>query len=91
MHRLTSVFALVIFLAVSGAQAAGLRAFDIPAGPTGPAIRGLVWHPCAQAAQEIDARGGKTFFAVNNCPITGEDKLPLIVIAWPAGMARRSS
>jgi predicted dienelactone hydrolase len=81
MHRLRSVFAIVFLFAMSGAQAAGLKAFDVPAGPAGPAIRGLVWHPCTQAPQEIDARGGRSFFAVNNCPIAGEDKLPLIVIS----------
>jgi predicted dienelactone hydrolase len=76
----TFVFATAFLLAVPAAQAAGLKAFDIPASPGGPAIRGLVWHPCAEPPQEIDARGGRTFFAVNDCPITG-DKLPLIVIS----------
>jgi predicted dienelactone hydrolase len=76
----TLVFATLFFFAVSAAQAAGLRAFDIPASSAGPAIRGLVWHPCAESPQEIDARGGRTFFAVNGCPITG-DRLPLIVIS----------
>jgi predicted dienelactone hydrolase len=75
-----SVFATLFFLAVSTAQAAGLKAFDVPAGAAGPAIRGLVWTPCAQSPYEIDARGGRTFFAAQDCPITG-DKLPLIVIS----------
>jgi predicted dienelactone hydrolase len=74
------VFVTLFVFAVSAAQAAGLRTFDIPASPAGPAIRGLVWHPCTEPPQEIDARGGRTFFAVNGCPITG-DKLPLIVIS----------
>jgi predicted dienelactone hydrolase len=74
------MFATLFLFAVSAAHAAGLRAFDVPAGPAGPAIRGLVWHPCTESPQEIDARGGRTFFAVNGCPITG-DKLPLIVIS----------
>ena len=80
MRFRTLVFAMLFFFAFSAVRAAGLRAFDIPAGPAGPAIRGLVWHPCAESPQEIDARGGKTFFAVNDCPIMG-DKLPLIVIS----------
>ena len=80
MRCCTLLFAALSFLAVSAAQAAGLRAFDIPAGPAGPAIRGLVWHPCAEPPHEIDARGGRTFFAVNGCPIIG-DKLPLIVMS----------
>lgn len=74
------VFTALCYLAVSTAQAAGLKAFDVPASPDGPAIRGLVWHPCAKAPQEIDARGGRTFFGVNDCPIVG-DRLPLIVIS----------
>ena len=73
-------FVLASLLAISTAQAAGLRAFNVPAGPDGPAIRGLIWHPCAQPPQEIDARGGWTFFGVNDCPIVG-DRLPLIVIS----------
>jgi predicted dienelactone hydrolase len=68
--------ALLLF-AISPAQAAGLRAFSLP---DGPAIRGVVWHPCAAPPQEIDARDGKTFFGVNDCTIVG-DKLPLIVIS----------
>lgn len=74
------VFAALFSFAISTAQAAGLRAFDVPASSAGPAIRGLIWHPCAETPREIDARGGRTFFAVNGCPIVG-DKLPLIVIS----------
>lgn len=80
MRCLTFVFAALLAISVSPLQSAGLRAFDVPAGAEGPAIRGLVWHPCAQAPQEIDARGGRVFFATNGCPIVG-DKLPLIVIS----------
>jgi predicted dienelactone hydrolase len=80
MRCRTFIIATLFVFAVSTAQAAGLRAFDVPAGPAGPAIRGLVWHPCGEAPQEIDARGGRTFFATNGCPIAG-DKLPLIVIS----------
>jgi predicted dienelactone hydrolase len=75
------VFATFFLFAVSTAQAAGLRAFNMPAGPAGPAVRGLVWAPCAASPQEIDARGGRTFFATQDCPIMGA-KLPLIVISY---------
>ena len=70
----------LVLLSFSAAQAAGLRAFNVPASTDGPAIRGVIWHPCAEAPHEIDARGGRTFFGVNDCPITG-NKLPLIVIS----------
>jgi predicted dienelactone hydrolase len=72
--------ATLFVLAIPAVDAAGLRAFDIPAGAAGPAIRTLIWTPCAEAPQGIDARGGRTFFAVGNCPIVG-DKLPLIVMS----------
>ncbi|MET4018573.1 putative dienelactone hydrolase [Bradyrhizobium sp. i1.4.4] len=73
------VFATLLVLGITTAQAAGVRNFDIPAGPAGPAIRLLVWTPCAEPPREMDARGA-TFFAVPACPVTGE-KLPLIVMS----------
>jgi predicted dienelactone hydrolase len=73
------VVAILFFLGITAAQAAGVKNFEIPAGPAGPAIRILVWTPCAEPPREMDARGA-TFFAVPGCPITG-DKLPLIVIS----------
>ena len=79
MRRPALVFAILFFLGVTIAQAAGVRNFDIPAGPAGPAIRLLVWTPCAEPPREMDARGA-TFFAVPACAVTG-DKLPLIVIS----------
>jgi predicted dienelactone hydrolase len=74
------IFAALLLFAASTAQAAGLWAFDLPADSAGPAIRGLVWAPCAAPIQEIDARAGHSFFATQNCPIAG-DKFPLIVIS----------
>ena len=74
------LFSALVSLSLSAAQAAGLRAFNVPASSDGPAIRGVIWHPCAEAPHEIDARGGRTFFGVNDCPIIG-NKLPLIVIS----------
>ncbi|MGY8666803.1 dienelactone hydrolase [Bradyrhizobium sp. UFLA05-109] len=79
MHQPTFVFAILFFFGVTTSQAAGVRNFDIPASPAGPAIRLLVWTPCAEPPQEMDARGA-TFFAVPGCRITGE-KLPLIVMS----------
>src|SRR6476659_2237009 len=79
MRQPTFVFAILFFFGVTTAQAAGVRNFDIPASPTGPAMRLLVWTPCAEPPQEMDARGA-TFSAVPACQITGE-KLPLIVMS----------
>ena len=75
-------FAFVICFFIFGltaANAAGVKNFDIPASAAGPAIRLLVWTPCAEPPQEMDARGA-IFFAVPGCAVTGE-KLPLIVIS----------
>ncbi|GKQ54613.1 dienelactone hydrolase [Bradyrhizobium sp. Ce-3] len=80
MRHLPLMLSALLLLGLSAAQAAGLRTFDVPAGPDGPAIRGLIWHPCAEPPHEIDARGGRAFFGVNDCPIVG-DKLPFIVIS----------
>jgi predicted dienelactone hydrolase len=79
MHQPTFVFTILFFFGVTTAQAAGVRNFDIPASPAGPSIRLLVWTPCVEPPQEMDARGA-TFFAVPACPTTGE-KLPLIVMS----------
>lgn len=79
MRQPAFAFAILFFLGATIAQAAGVRNFDIPASPAGPAIRLLVWTPSAEPPQEMDARGA-TFFAVPACPITGE-KLPLIVMS----------
>lgn len=73
------VFAIGLFFGLTVARAAGVRNFDIPVSAMGPAIRLLVWTPCAEPPQEMDARGA-IFFAVPGCPVTGE-KLPLIVIS----------
>ncbi len=77
--RILFVFAILFFLSGTAVSAAGVMNFDIPASPAGPAIRVLVWTPCAEPPQEMDARGA-TFFAVPRCPVGGE-KLPLIVMS----------
>jgi predicted dienelactone hydrolase len=79
MHQPAFVFAVLFFFGSTVAQAAGVKNFDIPASAAEPAIKLLVWTPCAEPPQEMDARGA-TFFAVPGCPVTG-DKLPLVVIS----------
>lgn len=74
---LLTAFCFVLELTV--ANAAGVKNFDTPAGGMGPAIRLLVWTPCAETPREMDARGA-IFLAVPGCAVTGE-KLPLIVIS----------
>ncbi|EIG63409.1 hypothetical protein [Bradyrhizobium sp. WSM1253] len=80
MGRAKLVLAICFFFfGLTAANAAGVRNFDIPAAAAGPAIRLLVWTPCAEPPKEMDARGA-IFFSVPGCSVTGE-KLPLIVIS----------
>jgi len=79
MRRAILLSVFYFFLELTVANAAGVRNFDIPADGVGPGIRLLVWTPCAETPQEMDARGA-IFFAVPGCAVTGE-KLPLIVIS----------
>jgi predicted dienelactone hydrolase len=66
-----------------GAQAAGLRLIDIPAGDGRPELKGAVWSPCAAPSHELRL-GSLTAEGVESCPIAGE-KLPLIVISHGVG------
>jgi predicted dienelactone hydrolase len=79
MHPLTFVFTILFSFGIDVAQAAGVKNFDIPASPEGPAIRLLVWTPCSEPPQEMDGRGA-IFQAIPGCPVAG-NKLPLIVMS----------
>jgi predicted dienelactone hydrolase len=68
-----------LLLATSPAGAAGIRLVDIPASGDNPALRGIVWSPCAAAAGEVTLRD-RVFSGTPNCAVTGE-KLPLVVIS----------
>lgn len=82
--RLTSVvLAAALSLAATLAQAAGLKSVEIPADAGGPAIRALVWSPCAAPPGEVKI-GPFVLPAVRDCPVMGE-KLPLIVISHGHG------
>ncbi|MFN3671189.1 MAG: alpha/beta hydrolase family protein [Bosea sp. (in: a-proteobacteria)] len=65
-------------------HAAGLTRFDLPADERGPAIRVAQWSPCAAPATPITL-GPFVFPAVRDCPIAGDDKLPLVVISYGFG------
>ena len=73
--KLVAVFTLTASLA----PAAGLAFIEVPADATGPAIKALVWSPCAVAPDTIKL-GAIVTPAARDCPIMG-DKLPLIVIS----------
>ena len=61
-------------------QAAGLRFLDVPADAGGPALKGMVWTPCAASPSELALGGGVALPGVKDCPVTGS-KLPLIVVS----------
>ncbi|CCD97734.1 prolyl oligopeptidase family serine peptidase [Bradyrhizobium sp. STM 3809] len=79
MHRAAFAVLVCLLLELTAGRAAGVRNFDISAGPAGPAIRLLVWTPCPEPPHDMDARGA-TFFAVPGCSVTSE-RLPLVVIS----------
>jgi predicted dienelactone hydrolase len=84
MRALKLAFAVAFFSASSLAQAAGVKFIDIPPSPTGPAMTGAVWYPCAAPPQDINISdrniGDRTLAGAKDCPLIG-DKLPLIVIS----------
>ena len=45
--------ALAVCFGASQAKAAGIQLVDIPANAEGPAIKGAIWYPCAEAATAI--------------------------------------
>jgi predicted dienelactone hydrolase len=87
-HR-AFVLATLFCFAVTLAQAAGVRFFDVPADTAGPTLTGAVWYPCAAPQPETKIDGGVIGFGesdlgfvvgAKDCPIV-RDKLPLIVIS----------
>ena len=50
--KLIALTASLCLLAAS-AQAAGVTTIQIPADADGPALKAMVWTPCAESAQEI--------------------------------------
>ncbi|CAG4890063.1 alpha/beta hydrolase family protein [Paraburkholderia saeva] len=64
-------------------QAAGIRFVQVPADAAGPALRAIVWTPCATAAQEVRI-GPYVLMGQRDCPTVG-DNLPLVVISHGHG------
>jgi predicted dienelactone hydrolase len=74
--------------ASTAAGAAGIRFIDVPEGPTGSALAGIIWSPCEAPTGRVRI-GGRTFPGTEGCPVVG-GKLPLIIVShgrtgWSGG------
>lgn len=72
---------LCLFATIS--QAAGIEFSSIPADAEGPALKVVIWTPCALPSQTI-TEGPYVMHGRRNCPTVG-GKLPLIVISHGHG------
>jgi predicted dienelactone hydrolase len=79
----TFALALVLTVAASLAQSAGLRISEIPADTAGPALKLAEWTPCATHPGQIQL-GPFALAAVRDCPLAGKN-LPLIVVSHGFG------
>ncbi len=79
MHFTKFLCFIVVCLTATWTHAAGLKSFEVPADASGPALRVLIWSPCAVAPADITL-GPIVVSGVRNCPIVG-DNLPLVVIS----------
>ncbi|WP_043618074.1 alpha/beta hydrolase family protein [Chromobacterium violaceum] len=64
-------------------HAAGIKFAQVPADANGPALKAMVWTPCAVSAQEVPI-GPFVLKGRRDCPTNGE-RLPLVVISHGHG------
>lgn len=81
----TSIAAVLFCLATAIAHAAGIKIIHVPADANGPALKAMVWTPCAEPDQEVQI-GPYDLPGRRDCPTVGE-KLPLVVISHGHGGA----
>ncbi len=75
-----TLISIVLFcLSTTISQAAGIKFVEIPSDANGPALKAIVWTPCAAAAQDVPV-GPYVLTGRRDCPTVGE-KLPLVVIS----------
>ncbi|WP_027801651.1 alpha/beta hydrolase family protein [Paraburkholderia dilworthii] len=76
--------ALVLFcLSATVAHAAGIKFLTVPADDTGPALKAVVWTPCAEAAEDLTV-GPYVLRGRRDCPTAG-NRLPLVVVSHGHG------
>jgi predicted dienelactone hydrolase len=79
----TLISAVLFCLSTTLAYAAGIEIVQIPADANGPALKAMVWTPCAEPGGEVPI-GPYVLSGRRNCPVVGE-KLPLVVISHGHG------
>jgi predicted dienelactone hydrolase len=79
----TFIPAVLFCLATAMAHAAGIKIIQVPADASGPALKAMVWTPCAQPAEDVKI-GHSVLRGQKDCPTVGE-KLPLVVISHGHG------
>jgi predicted dienelactone hydrolase len=77
------ISAVLLCLSATIAHAAGIKFIQIPADTNGPALRAIVWTPCAESAGDVPV-GPYVLKGRRDCPTVGE-KLPLVVISHGHG------
>lgn len=80
MKRIVTIL-LCLFATIS--HAAGIKFADVPASAEGPALKAVIWTPCALPAEPM-ALGPFVLSGKHNCPTVGEN-LPLVVISHGHG------
>lgn len=70
-------------LVATHAAAAGVSVIEVPADREGPALRGLVWTPCASPSADVKL-GPRVIPGVRDCPVAGRQS-PLIVVSHGYG------
>jgi predicted dienelactone hydrolase len=79
----TFALSLLLCLSATMSQAAGIKVIQIPADGDTPALKAMVWTPCAAASEDLTV-GPYVLKGRRDCPTAGE-KLPLIVISHGHG------
>ena len=78
-YAAASILTVLFCLLATTAHAAGFKRLDIPADANGPALKAMVWTPCAEPAENVPF-GPYVLHGRRDCPTRG-DKLPLVVIS----------
>ncbi|MCP3720464.1 hypothetical protein [Paraburkholderia sp. CNPSo 3281] len=78
-YAAASILTVLLCLFTAVAHAAGFKRLDIPADANGPALKAMVWTPCAEPAEDVPF-GPYILHGRRDCPTVG-NKLPLIVIS----------